>query len=154
MSLDAASDEVSLSLHHIGFVVAEIQSSIRGFHASLGAAWDGFVYEDPKQKVKVAFLTTHPAQGQIELVEPASDASPVTKFLRERGGGLHHVCYEVSNLEQALAAFKTRGAMIAKRPMPAVAFDGRRIAWIVTAEKLLVELLETADATTGLTLTT
>ena len=146
MPSEQASEEISLALHHIGFVVAEIRSSIQAFRASLGAAWNGLVYEDPKQKVKVAFLITQPSQGQIELVEPASDDSPVTKFLRERGGGLHHLCYEVQDLEQALAAFKSRGAVLAKRPLPAVAFDGRRIAWIVTAEKLLVELLEAGNA--------
>ena len=95
-------------------------------------------------------LETESCQGylhrQIELVEPASDDSPVTKFLRERGGGLHHLCYEVQDLEQALAAFKSRGAVLAKRPLPAVAFDGRRIAWIVTTEKLLIELLEADNA--------
>lgn len=137
-----AAEEVSLVLHHIGFVVAEIRSSIDAFRVSLGAAWNGSIYEDPNQRVKVAFLATSPSQGQIELVEPARDDSPVTKFLLERGGGLHHLCYEVQNLEQALAVFKARGAVIAKRPLPAVAFDGRCIAWIVTAEKLLVELLE------------
>ena len=146
MPSEQASEEISLALHHIGFVVAEIRSSIQAFRASLGAAWNGLVYEDPKQKVKVAFLITQPSQGQIELVEPASDDSPVTKFLRERGGGLHHLCYEVQDLEQALAAFKSRGAVVAKRPLPAVAFDGRRIAWIVTTEKLLIELLEADNA--------
>jgi methylmalonyl-CoA/ethylmalonyl-CoA epimerase len=55
------------------------------------------------------------------------------------------LCYEVLDLERALAAFKSRGAVIAKRPLPAVAFEGRRIAWIVTAEKLLIELLERGD---------
>lgn len=154
MPFDGASEEVSLSLHHIGFVVAEIRSSIQGFCASIGAVWNGSIYEDPKQKVKVAFLTTRPSQGQIELVEPATDDSPVTKFLRERGGGLHHLCYEVQDLERAVAAFKLKGLVIAKRPLPAVAFDGRRIAWVVTPEKLLLELLEAGHATTGSALAT
>ncbi len=135
-------EEVTLQLHHVGFVVAEISASIQGFRASLGAAWDGSVFEDPNQKVKVAFLKTQSCGGQIELVEPANGRSPVAKFLAERGGGLHHLCYEVCDIEQALATFKGRGAVIAKRPLPAVAFRGRRIAWILTTEKLLVELLE------------
>lgn len=154
MQVEPAPEEISLALHHIGFVVAEIQSSIQAFRVSLGAAWNGAVYEDPKQKVKVAFLTTAPSQGQIELIEPARDDSPVTKFLRERGGGLHHLCYEVQDLDRALFAFKSRGAVIAKRPVPAVAFDGRRIAWIVTAEKLLIELLEAGNAANGLAIAT
>jgi hypothetical protein len=41
-----------------------------------------------------------------------------------------------------LTAFRSRGAAIASRPKPAVAFNGRRIAWVITAEKFLVELLE------------
>ena len=134
--------EIPLDLHHVGFVVKEITSTIRGFQRSLDAAWDGAIFEDPNQKVKVAFLSTQANAAQIELVEPAAAGSPVAKFLQDRGGGLHHVCYEVQDIEQALAVFKARGAVIAKRPLPAVAFDGRRIAWIITAEKLLVELLE------------
>jgi hypothetical protein len=38
---------------------------------------------------------------------------------------------------------RKRGALIARRPKPAVAFEGRRIAWVITREKLLVEFVET-----------
>ncbi len=78
----------------------------------------------------------------MELVEPAGEQSPVRAFL-ENGGGLHHICYEVADCEKALAAMRQRGAMIVRRTKPAVAFGGRGIAWLLTAEKLLVELLET-----------
>jgi methylmalonyl-CoA/ethylmalonyl-CoA epimerase len=102
------------------------------------------VFHDPLQKVRVAFLATRAQDPLIELVEPAGDDSPVLRFLQEHGGGLHHVCYEVADLEEQLVAFRSRGALIAKRPLPAVAFGGRRIAWVITSEKLLVELLEEA----------
>lgn len=134
--------ELPLSFHHVGFVVPEIAATVEGFVRSLGATWDGRVYEDPHQKVKVTFLATRPGDPQIELVEPVGEDSPVLRFLRERGSALHHVCYEVEDLEQSMAEMKRRGAVIARRPKPAVAFQGRRIAWILTAEKLLVELLE------------
>lgn len=134
--------ELPLSFHHVGFVVPEIAATVQGFVHSLGATWDGCVYEDPNQKVKVTFLVTRPGDPQIELVEPVGEDSPVLRFLREKGSGLHHVCYEVDDLEQGMAAMKTRGAVVARRPKPAVAFQGRRIAWMLTAEKLLVELLE------------
>ncbi|HKD86227.1 MAG TPA: VOC family protein [Terriglobales bacterium] len=130
-----------LRLHHVGFVVASIEQAMPGFLRSLAARWDVKVFHDPLQKVKVAFLTTRAEDPQIELVEPAGEDSPVLRFL-EQGGGLHHVCYEVADLEQQLTEFRSRGAVIAKRPKPAVAFGGRRIAWVITAEKLLVELLE------------
>jgi methylmalonyl-CoA/ethylmalonyl-CoA epimerase len=131
-----------LRLHHIGYVVANIDSAMNGFLRSLGADWDGRVFEDPHQRVKVAFLTTRPGDAQVELVEPASEDSPVKRFLEERGGGLHHACYEVADLAAQLAEFRSRGAVIAKRPKPAVAFSGRHIAWIITSEKMLIELLE------------
>lgn len=134
--------ELPLNFHHVGFVVPDIASAVDGFVRSLGATWDGFVYEDPNQKVKVTFLITRPGDPRIELVEPVGEDSPVLRFLREKGTGLHHVCYEVEDLEQSMAGMKTRGAMIARRPKPAVAFQGRRIAWMLTQEKLLVELLE------------
>ena len=50
-----------------------------------GGEWDAQIFEDPQQKVKVAFLTTRPGDAQIELVEPAAADSPVLRFLeRER----------------------------------------------------------------------
>lgn len=131
-----------LQLHHFGFVVADIAAGIQGFTRSLGAHWDGRIYEDPLQKVKVAFLATRPGDARIELVQPNAEDSPVTRFLREKGGGFHHVCYETANLEEEMAGMKARGSLIARRPKPAVAFEGRRIAWMLTAEKMLVELLE------------
>ena len=130
-----------LRLHHVGFVVYDIQKSIAGFQNALGMTWDGAIYADPRQKVKVTFLSTTPGCVQIELIEPESSNSPVAKFL-QKGGGQHHLCYEVDDIEKALAEFKSRKATIVQRPGPAVAFEGRRIAWFVTPERLVVELLE------------
>jgi methylmalonyl-CoA/ethylmalonyl-CoA epimerase len=131
----------SLRLHHMGFVVADIANAMPAFVRSMAAEWDGKIFEDPLQKAKVAFMTTRPGDAQIELVQPVGETSPVQRFLQQ-GGGMHHLCYEVAELEAELAAFRSRGAAIASRPKPAVAFGGRRIAWVITSEKFLVELLE------------
>lgn len=133
---------ILLRLHHIGFVVASIRDSAPGFVCSLGANWDEVVFADPDQKVKVTFLKTALGDVLIELVEPNAEDAPVSNFLREKGQGLHHLCYEVDRLEEALPELRSKGALIAKPPKPAVAFERRRIAWLLTAEKLLLELLE------------
>jgi len=138
-----------LSLHHLGFVVADISSAMTGFIESLGGEWDGRVFEDSFQKVKVAFITTRPGDARIELVQPAAADSPVLRFLNEKGGGFHHVCYEVGNLDRELLEMRSRRAIIARRPRPAIAFEGRRIAWVLTAEKMLVELLEAHAVNAG-----
>ena len=83
--------EFPLKLHHSGFVVADIAACVEAFAQSLGAEWNGCVYDDPHQNVKVTFLSTRPGDPQIELVEPAGEHSPVLRFLQEKGGGLHHL---------------------------------------------------------------
>src|SRR5581483_1436159 len=131
-----------LRLHHIGFVVNSIEAAMPGFTRSMNGAWDREIFSDPIQKVKVAFLSTAGSDVQIELVQPDAEDAPVRAFL-QRGGGLHHLCDEVEDCESSLSGMRQRGGTIVRRPKPAVAFGGRRIAWALTAEKLLVEFLET-----------
>jgi methylmalonyl-CoA/ethylmalonyl-CoA epimerase len=111
----------------------------------MNGVWDRKISLDPNQRVKITFLKCPGTEVLIELVEPAEEKSPVRAFL-ERGGGLHHLCYEVKDCDAALRIMRQRKAMLVKRPNPAVAFGGRRIAWVLTAEKLLLEFLEQADA--------
>ena len=110
------------ALHHLGFVVADVTAGMKGFVRSLEAMWDGRVYEEPHQRVRVAFLAIKLGDPLIELVEPTTEDSPVWRFLSEQGGGLHHVCYEVGDLEEKMVEMKARRCMIIRRPKPAVAF--------------------------------
>jgi methylmalonyl-CoA/ethylmalonyl-CoA epimerase len=129
-------------LHHLGFVVASIATVVEAFALSISARWDGEIIHDPIQRVRVTFLTPTDSRNPVfELVEPAGDASPVSNFLK-KGGGLHHVCYEIDDLESGLRAAQGIGLAIVSGPAPAVAFNGRRIAWICSRSRLLVELLE------------
>lgn len=132
-----------IRLHHIGYVLASIERGADDFARSLGATWDGKIVFDPLQKVRVTFLQgANAADPLIELVEPGGLESPVSRFM-ENGGGLHHLCYEVEGMESHLAFCKSAGALVIHQPVPAVAFEGRRIAWAVTQRRLLVEFLET-----------
>ncbi len=142
MGTDTAAMPKPAGFHHVGFVVASIAKVGEGFARSLGARWNGEIIHDPLQEARVTFLLMgDPDSPAVELVEPAGEKSPLHKFL-ERGGGLHHVCYEVGSLEAQLEQSRTAGCLIAKQPLPAVAFGGRRIAWVYTPQKLLVEYLE------------
>jgi methylmalonyl-CoA/ethylmalonyl-CoA epimerase len=128
-------------LHHVGFVVRSIDEVLPGFLHSLASRTTGGVIHDPLQQVNVLFLRTGPAESLIELVEPAGEKSPVRRFL-DKGGGLNHLCYEVADIEAAACELRRRKATIVSRPKPAAAFDGRSVAWAVTKEWLLLELLE------------
>jgi len=127
-------------LHHVGFVVSSIERTVDGMSRSLGLRWHGEVFADPIQRVKVTFLGED-GTPQVELVEPGAEQSPVGAFLT-RGGGLHHLCYEVGDLDGQLRDARGSGAIVVRQPAPAVAFGGRRIAWVYTREKLLIEYLE------------
>jgi methylmalonyl-CoA/ethylmalonyl-CoA epimerase len=148
LSLSAHADRESFLLsgngvlHHLGFVVRSISDVAAQFAASISASWDGEITHDPIQRVRVSFFDpVDPRNPVFELVEPAGDTSPVSNFLK-KGGGLHHVCYEIDTLESGLREARTAGLVIAATPAPAVAFGGRRIAWVCSKNRLLVELLE------------
>jgi methylmalonyl-CoA/ethylmalonyl-CoA epimerase len=107
------------------------------------------VFEDPIQRTRVAFLDlSSPAPVQLELVEPATVDSPVARFL-QKGGGLHHLCYEVDDLQEQIRWMKSQRAVLIRSPKPAVAFSGRHIAWVCTRDSLLVEYLERGQPALG-----
>jgi methylmalonyl-CoA/ethylmalonyl-CoA epimerase len=129
-------------LHHLGCVVPSISAVAEAFAASMSASWDGQIVHDPVQRVRVSFFKPVDARNPVyELVEPAGDDSPVTNFLK-KGGGLHHVCYEIDDIELGLKEARGAGFVMVSAPKPAVAFGGRRIAWICSKNRLLMEFLE------------
>ncbi len=130
------------TLHHLGFVVASIAAVAEEFAFSMSASWDGLITHDPIQRVRVAFFGPVDRRNPVfELIEPAGETSPVSNFLKMRGG-LHHVCYEVDGLESNLRDARAAGLAMVAAPAPAVAFGGRRISWVCSKTRLLIELLE------------
>ena len=132
-------------LHHVGFVVANIEAAVPGMSRALLAQWDSEIFTDPLQRVRVTFLKGGHQSPLLELVEPLGQDSPVFRFLTDRGG-LHHLCYEVSSIPEHLDRIRAAGGLVVSRAKPAVAFCGRPIAWALTREKLLLEFLQEASA--------
>jgi methylmalonyl-CoA/ethylmalonyl-CoA epimerase len=139
-------------LHHVGFVVKSIDEQIGSFVKSLAATWDGKIIHDPLQRAKVTFLRT-PGTGDalVELVEPAGEDSPVSRFTKQ-GGGLHHICYEVRDLAEHLKSVKAARCLVVRAPRPAAAFEQRLIAWALTPGRLLLEFLEAPKNTDDLSI--
>jgi methylmalonyl-CoA/ethylmalonyl-CoA epimerase len=129
-------------LHHVGYVTASIAGSVEEYANATGLAWDGRIIHDPLQMVSVAFLSGGDEKfASVELVEPAGPRSPVNRFLAA-GGGLHHICIEVDDLNAHIKASVAAGCTLVRVPLPAAAFSGRKIAWITTSTGQLVELLQ------------
>ncbi len=101
-------------LHHVAIVVESIEKA-RGVYEGALKMPAGEVEFVADQKVRV--LVVHAGSQRIELVEPASPDSPVAGFLAKRGPGLHHLAYQVENIERAIAACKAAGLrMIDEKP--------------------------------------
>jgi methylmalonyl-CoA/ethylmalonyl-CoA epimerase len=131
-----------VKLHHVGYAVASIQDYFTSFLAPLvGATELGPVHEDPVQGVRVAFVEVSPG-ALVELVEPLHESNPVRQFIGSPRGGLYHLCYEVDDLEATIARFRRKRCLPLAAAVPAVAFDGRRIVFMMTPQRDLVELVE------------
>ena len=129
-------------LHHLGYVVRSISEAAGEFTSSMALTWDEQIIHDPIQQVRVSFFHPLDIRNPVyELVEPSGSGSPVNKFL-SKGGGLHHTCYKVNDLEQTLCKVRARSWVVISTPKPAVAFGGSRVAWVCSRNRLLVEFLE------------
>ena len=94
-----------IRLEHIGIAVKNLENSIPLYRDQLGMEFEG-TEEVAEQKVRVAFLKI--GESRIELLEPTSPDSPVAKFLEKNGEGVHHIAYEVKDIEAALAEMKQK----------------------------------------------
>lgn len=96
------------------------------FYKILGLELDAIeVVQD--QRVKVAVL--HVGDSAIELIEPTQADSPISRFLENRGEGLHHISLEVEDLHASLADLKARNIRLIDEK-PRLGAEGRLIAFI------------------------
>jgi len=133
-----------MRFHHIGYAVADIQQYLENFLQPLFSPLSVTdPVSDPIQKVTVCFAEM-PGGTVIELVEPLGDDSPVNSVIGSSRGGLYHLCYEVDDLDSELQRFRRKRCLPLGKPVPAAAFDGRRIVFLLTPERDLIELVESA----------
>jgi methylmalonyl-CoA/ethylmalonyl-CoA epimerase len=86
-------------IEHIGIAVKNLDQAIQTFEKLLGTKCYK-IEEVEDQKVRTAFLKV--GETKIELLEATSQDSPIAKFLEKRGEGIHHIAFEVQNLENKL----------------------------------------------------
>ncbi len=129
-----------MKLHHVGFVVKDLSSTLNTFESILGLKPVSKPFLDKVQQVNEIFLDVDPAM--LQLFEPVSVDSPVSNFLKKHGEKLHHLCFEVKDLDETLKRMKKKGIKVIWEPFKG--FDGRRVAFIDPQQLrgLLVELVE------------
>jgi methylmalonyl-CoA epimerase (EC 5.1.99.1) len=126
-------------IDHVAVVVADIDQALKFWRDALGIEVD-HVENVPSQKAQVAFLPV--GDSELELVRPTALDSGTAKFLAERGGGMHHLCFEVDNLAEMLAELKVKEVrLINEEP---VELPGRKMVFVhpKSTGGVLVELYE------------
>ena len=132
------------SLNHIGIAVHSIDDQRAFYEGALGLPFEGL--EDvPSQKVRVAFFRA--GDVRIELLEPTHEDSPIAKFLKKRGEGLHHLAFAVEDIKTRIAELKDAGLRMIDQE-PRVGAHHMKIAFVHPKSSfgVLTELCESADS--------
>ena len=132
---------LALKLHHIGIVVQNINESLGEISNFLNFESTSLPTTVGSQKVNICFLKANDVY--IELIEPAEENSPITNFAKE-GGGFHHLCFEVDDIQHEIDKKVKKGAHLVVAPVKG--FEDRLIAFLMlNLKKTNCKLIELAE---------
>ncbi|MFH1993403.1 MAG: methylmalonyl-CoA epimerase [Pseudomonadota bacterium] len=129
-----------VKIDHLGIAVNSIEQGKGIWTDALGLEFGGSETV-AEQKVTTAFF--HVGESEVELLESTAPDGPVAKFLEKKGEGIHHVAFQVENLEAALAELKEKGIKLIDEK-PRLGAGGKKIAFLhpKATNGVLVELCE------------
>lgn len=127
-------------INHVAILVEDMDTSLEFWHAILGIE-PSQVTDNPSEAARIAFLPL--GESEIELVQPTTTDSGLSRYLEKRGPGMHHLCLEVNDLQAILSKLKNAGVQLINDE-PKVGQDGRLYAFIhpKSANGVLVELYQ------------
>ena len=129
-------------LNHVGVATPSIERTVALYRDLLGADAIGEPFDLPAQGVRVCFVDA--PNGQIELLEPLGEQSPIARFLAKTpAGGQHHLCFEVEDMAASVAALRSKGATLLGEPR--IGAHGTPVVFLHPKETggVLIELMET-----------
>ena len=129
-------------IDHIGVAVSDLDAAIALYQTSFGME---LVHREtvPEQGVEAVLLDV--GENHVELLAPLGDDTPVGKFLARKGPGLHHVAYQVADIDAALEAVRAAGLRLIDE-QPRTGIRNSRVAFLHPAAtgSVLTELVEPA----------
>lgn len=127
--------------HHLGVACRDLEQETPYWRA-LGYVQEGPDFEDPIQRVRGRFLVG--PGPRLELLQGVGEASPIAALLK-RQIKLYHQAFETPMFDPAVSVLEKSGARLMAEPAPAVAFGGRRIAFLSLPNGNILELIETLE---------
>jgi len=127
-------------INHIAILVEDIEKALPFWQDALGLEL-AEIEEVEAEKARVAFFPT--GESQIELVQPTDPETGLGRYLSKHGGGMHHLCLEVADIEASLARLKAHGIELINET-PRQRDSGTRYAFIhpQSTGGVLVELYQ------------
>jgi methylmalonyl-CoA/ethylmalonyl-CoA epimerase len=131
-----------MQLDHVAVAVRSIDQAAARLCDLLGYRRKTAVVTNSRQKVNVLFLEKE-GSLDLKLIEPSERDSPLWDFVK-KGGGLHHLCFKVEDVEKTCAEMTAKGARVIAPPAPGEAFDDHLIAFCYLGLGLNLEIIDTA----------
>lgn len=129
-------------LNHVGVAVPDIEAAIKMYREVFGVTDITPPKDLPPQGVTYAFVNL--PSGQVELITPYGDKSPITKFLQNNPkGGQHHICFEVKDIQAVSLLMAERGMRVLNEPR--IGAHGTPVVFLHPGDAggVLIELMET-----------
>ena len=104
-----------MKFHHVGIVVNNIADNVKIIENILQSKKTSIPFHDKIQKVNVTFLDL--GNFYIELIEPNQTETPVTNFLEKHGSGIHHLGFEVEDIEKETNELRKKGGVVVCKPV-------------------------------------
>jgi methylmalonyl-CoA/ethylmalonyl-CoA epimerase len=126
------------TISHVGIAVRDVSAAARFYREVLGVSTRGPDISDGARIVHLDF-----GGAAVELLEPVEPDSPIARFLERRGPGIHHICYRVTDLDDAVRRCREQGyTLVDEAPRPGA--GGRRVVFLhpKSTDGVLVELTE------------
>ena len=127
-------------IHHIAILVENLDASLTFWQDILGLK-PSKVSDMPQESARIAFFPL--AESEIELVQPTTTDSGLSRYLEKRGPGVHHLCLEVTDISALLVHLKANGVQLINDE-PKIGEGGKLYAFIhpKSANGVLVELYQ------------
>ena len=127
-------------IDHVGVAVEDLDAAIALHEATYGM---DLVHRETVAEQGVEAVLLDVGENHVELLRPLSADTPVGKFLAKRGPGLHHVAYQVQDIEAALSALRDQGVRLIDEA-PRTGIRGSRVAFLHPAASggVLTEIVE------------
>ncbi|WP_350274480.1 methylmalonyl-CoA epimerase [Kribbella sp. HUAS MG21] len=135
-------DQLFDAIDHVGIAVADFDEAVR-YYADVFGMTVAHEEINEEQGVREAMLSVGDSGSSIQLLAPLSDASPIAKFLDQRGPGIQQLAYRVGDIDAVCEVLRERGARLLY-DVPKRGTAGSRVNFIhpKSAGGVLVELVE------------